>query len=282
MPLSAILPKLPTRVAEALLKYPSDDLLEIRLRADRPMTITTVSGNRPLGLSLTEREITETVERLCEGSLHAYSDTIRQGFIPLSNGCRAGVCGRLSGHEVIAISSIAIRIPRTVKGIGATLCRRLLAKPGQGMLLYSPPGEGKTTLLRDIASILSSPPYLMRVALIDSREELYRPDAFRHAIADVYTGYPKAMAMDLAIRTMSPQYLICDELGAEEAEQILVTQNAGVPLVASAHASSLSALLQRPAMQALRQAGVFSLYVGLRREGRGYYFDITEQPEDSL
>ena len=88
--------------------------------------------------------------------------------------------------------------------------------------------------------------------------------------------------MDLAIRTMSPQYLICDELGAEEAEQILAAQNAGVPLVASAHAPSLPSLLQRPAMRALDKAGVFSLYVGLRREGRGYYFDITEQREDSL
>ena len=143
MPLAAILPLLPSRAAELLLKYPKEDLLEIRLRADRPMTVTTTDGNRPLGLSLSEREVTETVERLCEGSLHAYGDTIRQGYIPLPNGCRAGVCGRLSGHEVVAISSIALRIPRTVKGVGTTLCRRLLNKPGHGMLIYSPRVKGK-------------------------------------------------------------------------------------------------------------------------------------------
>lgn len=276
MSLVSLLTQLPNRVAEVLTKYEENELLEIRLRADRPMTVTTSSGNQPTGLTLSEQELSETVSRLCDGSLHAYGDTIRQGFIPLPNGCRVGVCGRFSGGEVTAISSLSIRIPRTVKGIGAALCRRLLTIPGGGMLLYSPPGEGKTTLLRDIAATLSSPPYLCRVALIDSREELYRADAFRHTIADVYIGYPKAMAMELAIRTMTPQYLICDELGAEEAESILALQNAGVPLIASAHACSLEALWQRPAMKQLREAGVFALFVGLRREGRGYYFHITE------
>lgn len=281
MSFASLVSYLPPRAAEILLKYNPDTLYEIRLRAERPMTVTTAEGNLPTGITLTEQEIAETVSRLCGGSLHAYSETMKEGFIPLPNGCRVGLCGTLSGGEVTAITSICLRIPRSIKGISASLCRRLLASPGEGMLLYSPPGEGKTTLLRDMAATLSSPPHRFRVAVIDSRQELYRTDTFRHAITDFYLGYPKAMAMELAIRTMAPQYLLCDELGAEEAKSVLAAQNAGVPLIASTHASSLDALLRRPAFKELDEAGVFGLYVGLKREGRGFFFDFTERREAS-
>lgn len=282
MPLSSLLGYLPPRAAEILLKYRPDDLTEIRLRAGRPMTVTAPEGNLPTGLTLTAEELTETLAKLCGGSLHAYGEVMKEGFIPLGGGCRAGVCGSLSGGEVTAVTSICLRIPRNVKGASATLCRRLLAAPTEGMLLYSPPGEGKTTLLRDMAVTLSSPPHRLRVAVIDTRRELYREDAFRHAIADVYLGYPKAMAMELAIRTMSPQYLLCDELGAEEADSVLSAQNAGVPLIASAHAPSLEALLRRPAMKRLDEAGVFGQYVGIKREGRSFFFDIQARGGGSI
>lgn len=280
MSLSFLLPYLPPRAAEILLKYNADSITEIRLRACRPMTVTTPEGNLPTGLSLTEEELADTVMKLCGGSLHAFGEVMKAGYIPLPDGCRAGVCGSLSGGEVTSVTSICLRIPRSVKGVGATLCRWLLAAPTEGMLLYSPPGEGKTTLLRDIAATLSSPPHRLRVAVIDTRRELYREDAFRHAIADVYLGYPKAMAMELAIRTMSPQYLLCDELGSEEAESVLAAQNAGVPLIASAHAPSLEALLRRPAMKRLDEAGVFGQYVGIKREGRSFFFDLVSRRED--
>ncbi len=280
--LASLLPCLPPRVGEILLKYDPDRLFEIRLRAGRPMTVTTPEGNLPTGLTLTEEELSDTVLRLCGGSLHAYGDTMKEGYIPLPDGGRAGLCGTYSGDGILNVTSLCLRIPRAVKGVGTALCRRLLESPHEGMLLYSPPGEGKTTLLRDIAATLSSPPHRLRVAVIDSRRELYREDAFRHSAADFYLGYPKAEAMELAVRTMSPQYLLCDELGAEEAESVLSAQNAGVPLIASAHAPSLSALLRRPAMRALDEAGVFGFYVGLKREGHGFYFDIVSRREGGL
>jgi len=280
--LSSLLPYLPGRAAEILLKYPADRVCEIRLRAGRPMTVTCDGSNLPTGITLTEEELAETVLRLCDGSLHAFGDTIKEGYLPLKDGGRVGLCGTLSGDGITHITSLCLRIPRTVKGVGTALCKRILESPSEGMLLYSPPGEGKTTLLRDVAATLSSPPYRLRVAVIDSRREIYREDAFRHSIADVYAGYPKALGMALAIRTMSPQYLLCDELGGEEAEAVRLTQNAGVPLIASAHAPSLEALLRRPAMQAFHRDRVFGLYIGLRREGRGFCFDITQREECKL
>ncbi len=279
MSLSSLFSYLPPRAAEILLKYPPEKLYEIRLRAERPMTVTTSDGNLPTGLTLTYHELSETVLRLCGGSLHAYEDTIREGYIPLPDGGRVGLCGTMSGDGVTDITSLCLRIPRTVRGVGSALCRRLLDTPTEGMLLYSPPGEGKTTLLRDMASTLSSPPHCLRVAVIDSRCEIHREDAFRRSIADFYLGYPKAVAMEAAIRTMSPQYLLCDELGTEETKAVLSAQNAGVPLIASAHAPTLSALLRRPSFLALHQAAIFGFYVGLKREGQGFFFDIVRREE---
>lgn len=281
MPLRHLLPFLPTRVSELLLKYDADRIYEIRMRAERPMTLTTDSGNLPVGISLSAAELKEILTRICGGSLHAYEDCLRQGYLPLPNGGRAGVCGILSGGVLRQVDALCLRIPRSIRGAGTSLCRRLIASPDEGMLLYSPPGVGKTTLLRDLAVSLSSPPYLRRVAVIDSREELYREDVFARAIADIYLRYPKAVGIELAVRTMSPQYVICDELGKDEAEAILAVQNGGVPLIASAHASTLDGLLRRPAFQKLHAAGVFGLYVGLRREGVGFGFDITAR-EDTL
>lgn len=281
MPLHELLPLLPRRVSEVLLKYPADSIEEIRLRADRPMTLTTSDGNQPIGITLSADEVTETLARLCHGSLHAYEGTLRQGYLPLPGGGRAGVCGVLSGGSLCRATSLCLRIPRTVKGIGASLCRRLLQSEGEGMLLYSLPGVGKTTLLRDMASILSSPPYLRRVAVIDSRAEIYREDAFSRAIADIYLGYDKAEGIALAVRTMSPQFLFCDELGRGEAEAILEVQSGGVPLVASAHGASLDSLWKRPALASLLRAGVFGTYVGLRRDGQSLSFEITSAKEEN-
>ncbi len=277
MSLAMILSCLPRRAAEAVAGYREEVICEIRLRAGRPLTVTTPSANILTPVVCTAKELEEVVDRLCGGSLHAYGETIRCGYIPLPDGGRAGVCGRLSGGGVREITSVCLRIPRTVKGVGLSLCRRLLACRGQGMLLYAPPGEGKTTLLRDMAVTLSSPPYLRRVSVIDSRGELYREDAFAGSTAEIYLGYPKGEGIEMATRTMSPQFILCDELGAEEANSVMEAQSCGVPLIASAHASSLAGLLQRPAFARLHEAGIFRLYVGLERMGQGFRFDITER-----
>ena len=265
---------LPIRISEQFSKYDLSHLSEIRLTADRPITLTVGEKSVLFGDRVTASEITETVMRLCQGSLHSFEKTMLNGYIPFENGCRIGVCGKYAGNGISEVTSICIRIPRSVYGVGDSLCKRLINGCG-GMLIYSPPGVGKTTLLRDIAATLSSPPYLKRVSVIDSRNELYRPDAFRNSIADIYNSYPKNTAIELAVRTMSPQFIVCDELGASEAESVLSTQSFGVPLIASAHAPSLDALLKRKTFRLLDESGIFSTYVGVSRDRHGFNFDIT-------
>ena len=274
--INEILACLPKRISEQLLKYDLSAINEIRLAVDRRVTLTVGEKSLLSGETLSRDEMTVTIANFCHGSLHSFEKTMAEGYIPLSNGCRVGVCGKYSEGSITEITSAVIRIPRSIYGIGVPLCKRLITQSG-GMLIYSPPGVGKTTLLRDIASSLSSPPYLKRVSVIDSRNEIYRPDAFRHSIADIYNSYPKSIGIELAVRTMSPEYVVCDELGSSEADSILSTQSFGVPLIASAHAPSLDVLLRRRVFNELDKNGVFSLYVGIRREGHGFTFDITER-----
>ncbi len=267
---------LPKRISEQLLKYDISSVNEIRLSVSRPITLTVGEKSVLLGDTVSAEEMTATVAEFCRGSLHSFEKTMAEGYIPYNNGCRIGVCGRYSEGSITEITSVVIRIPRSIYGIGDGLCKRLIMNSG-GMLLYSPPGVGKTTLLRDIAATLSSPPYLRRISVIDSRNEIYRPDAFRRSIADIYNSYPKSIGIELAVRTMSPEFLICDELGASEADSVLSTQSFGVPLIASAHAPSLDALLSRRVFKQLDESGIFNTYVGIRREGVGFSFDITER-----
>jgi len=145
-------------------------------------------------------------------------------------------------------------------------------------MIYSPPGEGKTTLLRELAYRLSRGDRPYRTVLIDTRGELYDSANMSGGLLDVYTGYPKAMAIELATRTMNPECLICDEIGSkDEAEAILAAQNTGVPLIASCHAADMHGLLRRPNLRILHDARIFEMYIGIRRTGNKTDFTITDR-----
>lgn len=260
------------------------DISEIRLRVCGDTSITALGENISLGERVSANEIAECVTNLCRGSVYAHMDTIRNGYICTRDGIRVGVCGTLAadGRAVNEITSVNIRIAHVIRGV----CERLLGlcyEPPRikSLLIYSPPGIGKTTVLRELAVRLGGE-FSRRVALIDTRAELYIEKMFSGTMCDILSGYPRAHGIEVATRTLAPEVIICDELGdAEEARQLLTAQNTGVPIIASAHASNLVGLLSRPNIRMLHEAGVFSGYVGLSREkvngrmGRCFSFDYT-------
>ena len=247
----------------------ADTLTEIRLRAGQPASLTVDGQNLRLAESLTAAELHACVTALCRGSVYAHDDTIREGYIAVGDGVRAGICGRRSGSGVREFSAVAIRIPRAVRGVSEPVWRWCTADTAAGgpirsVLIYSPPGVGKTTLLRDLAATLAM---TRRVTLLDTRGELYLHEMFADTLCDVLTGYGRAEGIELATRTLSPEVIVCDELGdMEEARRILACQHTGVPIIASAHASSLDELLARPGIRLLHESGVFAGYAGIARE----------------
>lgn len=246
---------------------------EVRIRAGRRLTLTMVEGsvNRTTSLWVDADMVCASVLALCDHSLHAHMDTIREGYIAVQGGIRVGVAGRAVCEggvlrTISDISSLCIRIPASIGKVEDRLLQELRkGEFRESILFYSPPGVGKTTVLRNLAYALAQD-MGRRVAVIDTRMELYT-DALTHADhVDLYSGYPKGLAIELATRTMNPQYIVCDEIGSlEEARALLEVENTGVPLLASAHAKSKDELLRRPNIRLLHRAGVFDRYVGLSR-----------------
>ncbi len=273
--LLGVLKRLPPPILQAVVRGEQTwgEICEIRIREGRRLTLTTVEGgyNRLSSLCVDKDTLRQTVAALCDHSLHAHMDTIREGYIALSDGVRVGVAGRAVSEDgvicnVAEITSLCIRIPAAARRVDGPVFRQL-RRGGfrESYLFFSPPGVGKTTLLRDLALSLSQDAGL-RVALIDSRCELANERLASADHIDIYSGYPKGKAIELATRTMNPQYIICDEIGTlEEALALLAVENAGVPLLASAHAGSLEQLLRRQNMRILHRAGVFDCYGALTR-----------------
>ncbi len=276
---------LPLRLYDAIRRSGAPCAEEIRLHRDRISTVTCSGKNYPTNVILNDTEIDEILHRMCGGSLYAFRHTINSGYITIDDGIRVGICGSaaLEKEEVIGISEITgliVRIPHRHR-VNATPIMDELKRLGglRGILIYAPPGVGKTTLLRTVAIEAASGADAMRTVVVDTREELgYTLDGSRLTL-DVLVGYPRQIGIEIAVRSLGAQLIICDEIGGpKDARAILAAANCGVPLIASAHASNVGELLRRPSLRLLHTAAVFGCYVGLRRDRAtgGFSFSFTD------
>jgi stage III sporulation protein AA len=213
----------------------------------------------------------ESFRNLCSYSVYSHENEIRNGYITLSGGHRAGICGTAvlqsdSVSSVRGISSINLRISREIRGAADELLDRIWDRLAGGLLLAGAPSSGKTTILRDLARQLSSGVRgnLKKVAVIDERGEIAGtycgvPQNDLGCCCDVLDGYPKAEGILLAVRTLSPDIILCDEIGSErEVGAVEQGLNTGVILIASIHAGSIEELVRRKQAIKLLRTGAFA------------------------
>ncbi len=284
-PLPPVLERiLPPHFCNAILRTGISAIEEIRLRKGRFLTVCARQKTLACGVAVTQDEIHQIFSRMCGGSLYAHEETIRAGYIPLEGGIRVGVCGSAAceSGKVIGVHSITglmVRIPHAVTVETESLLQSLFAAKGlHGMLIYAPPGVGKTTLLRALAKSISSPRYGRHTVVVDTRWELNVNLNDPDLQLDVLSGYPRDIGIEIAVRTLGAQVIVCDEIGSiEDARATLGAANCGVPLIASAHALSIPELMERPAIKILHRAHVFDKYVSLlRRVSGGFDCKITD------
>lgn len=277
---------LPDRLKRSLEKVSSDiraSASEIRLRAGKPISLTEggeqliisehggVSRSAHTGIIPTENELAAAFETVCRSSVHCFKREISLGFVTLKGGHRVGFCGTaVHGSDgslgLNHISGMNYRIARQITGVADELVG-YLPRSG-GMLIAGAPSSGKTTYLRDLCRFLGNK---HKVALIDDTGELaavYRnePQNDVGVFTDVLTGYGKANGLETAVRVLSPEYIICDEIGSrEDCAAIEAAANSGVIFIAAVHAGNMRELMAKPHIRPLINMGIFTQAVFLEK-----------------
>ncbi len=279
-------------------------LQEIRLRAGKPLAVSVGGKNHfvsPKGelqqtaqgaLRVDWDMIVKSLEFMSRSSMYAFEQEMQNGYITVEGGHRIGMVGRSirQNDQIVGINPIAglnIRIAHEIRGCAEKLLPYLIdGDMLQHTLIISPPGGGKTTMLRDLIR-LASDRLQLAVAVADERSEIggcYRgiPQCDLGMQTDVLDGCPKAEGMLMLLRSMNPQVIAVDELGGRaELEAVITILHAGVKLLCTVHSCDLEELKQRPGFDELIESGVFERIVVLSgRKGPGTVETIYRWEED--
>ena len=214
-----------------------NDLQEIRIRVGRPILLKSRQADIVIEYKINATEILQILERLCENSIYAYKNQICEGFLTIKGGHRIGISGTAvtENNKVLNlkyITSLNFRIAREILHCSNYLIKEIIDLKNNTIyntLIVSPPGRGKTTMLRDIIRNVSNGINInnemnfkgMTCGVVDERGEIaamYKgmPQNDIGIRTDVIENISKAKGMKMLIRSMTPEVIACDEIGSEE------------------------------------------------------------------
>ncbi|MDD6620580.1 MAG: ATPase, T2SS/T4P/T4SS family [Eubacteriales bacterium] len=272
-------------------------ITEIRLRKEKPIIIYLL--NKPFfincRLKLSEHFTDDCIciddenfdyilDMVCNNSYHTKINTMIKGYVTVSDGIRIGIASTAVVKDgeiksVKDITSLNIRVAREINDCALPVLNMLYEVRTPSIIVAGPPGSGKTTFLRDISKKLSSgfAKKYRKTVIIDEREEIAA--GFNVGInTDIIKGFSKSDAVETAVRTLSPDIIICDEIGNDrELDSIKFGFSSGVSFIVTVHAKDRNDLLRRTIIKNMIDLNEFEYIILLKNYTNDFeIYDISE------
>lgn len=286
--INIVLEYLPFTIKKIISELELKDIEEIRLRTNRPLSIKTCIDVKIFDYIITQQEILQTFEKVCENSVYSYRKQICEGYITIKGGNRVGIVGSavIDNGQVINlnyISSLNIRIAGEKIGCSNKIIENLINIKQNSIyntLIISPPGCGKTTLLRDIVRNISNGINSISftgktVGIVDERGEIaamYKgiPQNDIGIRSDVIDNMPKPEAMRMLVRSMSPDIIVCDEIGSiDDIKAIEYAMCSGVKGIFTAHGKDLDDIRKNSELSKLIEKNIIERVIKLNSQKKG-------------